>query len=275
MTESEKHSSEKIENRLPDGFCVYSLGDDLQERGKQLAMRLGINHTAEVPVPGQVHLRLDEAGLCLTDGRLELRGDLRTMLPRLRQDNLHRELLVKAAKLKGFSGTPIAVDATAGMGEDSLLLAASGFYVRLYEYDMVIASLLEDSLLRAREIPELADAVSRMELHMGDSISALRAMGDMSQKDSRPDVVLLDPMFPERQKSALVKKKFQLLQQLEQPCSEETALLDAAIAACPRRIVIKRPAKGPFLAGKKPSFSQGGKAVRYDCLVLPRQDEQS
>ncbi len=223
-------------------------------------------------------LRQDEDGLTLTDGKLELRGDFTRMLPRLRPGNLQRELLVRAAKIKGAGadgdrsgadgGRPAsgltAVDATAGLGEDALLLAAAGFSVRLYEYDPVIAALLRDALRRAAEIPELADAVGRMEFFEEDSVAALAKL------DAPPDVILLDPMFPARQKSALIKKKFQLLQQLEQPCTDEKALVQAAMAAGPRKIVIKRPAKGPYLAGVKPSYSLGGKAVRYDCLVFPR-----
>ena len=82
-----------------------------------------------------------------------------------------------------------------------------------------------------------------------------------------PDVVLLDPMFPVRGKSAAVKKKFQLLQRLERPCDDEAALLCAARAACPKKIVVKRPAKGAPLAGEKPDYSISGKAIRYDCYV--------
>jgi len=82
-------------------------------------------------------------------------------------------------------------------------------------------------------------------------------------------VILLDPMFPERTKSALVKKKFQLLHLLEKPCDDEAGLLSAAMKTNPGRILIKRPAKGPWLAGVKPSFSLAGKAVRYDCLLPP------
>ena len=74
-------------------------------------------------------------------------------------------------------------------------------------------------------------------------------------------------MFPERTKSALVKKKFQLLHLLERPCENEAALLDAALSAHPKRVVIKRPAKGPYLAGVKPSYSLTGSAVRFDCIV--------
>lgn len=223
-------------------------------------------YEASDPSPGEdvLHLRMEEEGLTLVRGNLSMRGDLTAMIPRLKQANLARELLVRAAKLKNPDHIPLVVDATAGMGEDSILLAKAGFRVRLYEYDPVIAALLADSLERAKEHPWLSDAVSRMELFCEDSIQALRDLPE------QPDVVLLDPMFPERTKSAMIKKKFQLLQQLESPCSEETELLEAAIAAGPRKVVIKRPAKGPYLAGRKPDYSLEGKAIRYDCLVFAR-----
>ncbi len=220
-------------------------------------------------------LRMDDSGLSLTDGRLSLRTDLSSMLPRLRKSNLEREFLVKASRIKGMDALEeglTAVDATAGLGEDSLLLAAAGYTVELYEYDPVIAALLRDALRRASDAAAdelLRDAVSRMHLHEGDSVSAMRAMAGSAQP---PDIILLDPMFPERRKSALIKKKFQLLQQLESPCEglDDSELLDAAEAAGPRRIIIKRPLKGPYLAARKPSYSITGKAVRYDCIVIPR-----
>ena len=160
--------------------------------------------------------------------------------------------------------TPTAVDATAGLGEDSLLLAAAGFTVTMFEQDPVIAALLRDALERAANEPQLAGVVARMTLVEGDSVTGLREMG------FSPDVVFLDPMFPERTKSAAVRKKFQLLHHLERPCDNEGELLDAALAARPRKIVIKRPPKGPWLAGAKPSHSLAGKAVRYDVIVPPR-----
>jgi cyclophilin family peptidyl-prolyl cis-trans isomerase len=55
-------------------------------------------------------------------------------------------------------------------------------------------------------------------------------------------------MFPERQKSALVKNKLQVIQSLEMPCANELDMLYAATMAKPKRIVIKRPPKGEFLA---------------------------
>lgn len=197
---------------------------------------------------------------------MTIRGDLARLLPRLKPGRLQRELLVRAARIKDprNSEHPTAVDATAGLGEDSLLLAAAGFDVMLFERNETIAALLMDSLKRAANIPELADIVARMHAVQADSIQGLGSL------DFCPDVVLLDPMFPAKHKDAAAKKKLQLLQQLEQPCEGEAALLDAAVSAHPLKIVIKRPVKGPYLAGRKPDYSLSGKAIRYDCFALPR-----
>ena len=249
----------QTEERRPSP-AVYAAVPERREEAEALAAHLHVPLT-ETEVPS-LTLRLDAGGLTLTDGTLSLQADFTHMLPRLKPQNLGGEMLVKAAKMKDIP-CPTLIDATAGLGEDSLLLAAAGFHVQLYEYDPVIAALLRDALRRAAEVPELSEIVGRMELHEADSIAALPMLRDA------PDVVLLDPMFPERQKSALIKKKFQLLQQLEAPCTDEEALLSAAIAAHPRKIVIKRPLKGAYLAGRKPGYSLTGKAIRYDCLVFP------
>ncbi|MBE5023502.1 class I SAM-dependent methyltransferase [Olsenella sp. DSM 107455] len=209
-----------------------------------------------------LELRRDDEGLALVGDGMVLRADFSRLLPRLRADRIGRELLVRAARTRGVA-TPTAVDATAGLGEDSLLLAAAGFTVTMFERDPVIAALLSDALDRAANDSQLADIVARMTLVEGDSVAGLRELG------FSPDVVFLDPMFPERTKSAAVKKKFQLLHHLERPCEDEEGLLAAALAARPRKVVIKRPPKGPWLAGAKPSHSLMGKAVRYDVIVPP------
>ncbi|MBQ6469214.1 MAG: class I SAM-dependent methyltransferase [Lachnospiraceae bacterium] len=208
-----------------------------------------------------------EQGLILTDGELSLRGDFRQLLPRIRRGNLSREMLVKASRIRNAKSELTVLDATAGLGEDSFLLAAAGCQVLLYEKDPVIAALLADALRRAAEDPELRETAARMHFTEGDSIDAMREMA--KENASSPDVILLDPMFPERNKSALVRKKFQLLHTLEKPCENEEELLEAAISARPRRIVVKRPLKGPYLAGRRPDYSLSGKAIRYDCFVFP------
>ena len=217
-----------------------------------------------------VYLRKTEAGLALVADGLELVPDFSHMAKRIRQDRLSKELLVRAARVRGVGNEPLAVDATAGLGEDSLLLAAAGFRVILYESASTIAALLRDSLQRAADDPLLTRAVARMELREGDSVEGLLCMGNLPQ-DELPDVVYLDPMFPERRKSAAVKKKFQLIHHLERPCTNEKELFDAAMVARPRKVVVKRPVKGPWLAGAKPSHSLAGKAVRYDCYVMAKR----
>ena len=208
-------------------------------------------------------LHLGADGLSLIGNELTIRGDFTRLAKRMEPGNLSHELVVRAAKVKGVD-QPHVIDATAGLGEDSFLLAAAGFTVQLYERDPIIAAMLADALDRAAHDPVLATAASRMHLVEGDSIAALQSL------TGPPDVVLLDPMFPAKQKSARVKKKLQVLQQLESPCEDEDALLDAALAAHPRKVVVKRPLKGPYLAGRKPSYSLSGKAIRYDCIVVPR-----
>ena len=227
-----------------------------EQNGKQIPDEDSCTKTEEL------RLVRDENGLYLTDGKLRVRGDFAELLPRIRQSNLERELLIRAAKPWTLGDFPLLLDATAGMGEDSFLLAAAGFRVILYEYDPVIAALLQDALLRAGQDPRLEMIAKRMTLRMTDSVAAMREW-----KEETPAVILLDPMFPERSKSGRIGKKFQLLQQLERPCSEEKELLEAALDVCPVRIMIKRPLKGPWLNGLRPDYSISGKAIRYDCLI--------
>ena len=250
----------------------------------------------------------DDSGLSLQWKGMVLRGDFTEMIPRLRPGRLEGELIVKASGImksgswekcaeipntedaaSGCSSEPLAIDATAGLGEDSLLLAAAGFRVKLYENDEVIFSLLKDAVERALALPDdpeyavLKSAVSRMAIYNADSIEAMKQLAHALDSSApaklptdpiattsalHPDVVFLDPMFPERKKSSLVGKKLQILQQLESPCDNERELLDAAMALAPKRILIKRPPKGPYLCGIKPTFSLSGKSVRIDCIVL-------
>ena len=228
----------------------------------------------------------DEKGIYLTDGELALRVDFCEMKDRIRQANLERELLIKAVAVKGYKERLKVLDATAGLGEDSFLLAASGCEVYMYEQDDVIATLLEDGINRAKkpddpDIPtEIRDPALRLHFTRGDSINAMRdfwhgvetGSGAASEDKAQGrlfDVIYLDPMFPERRKSAAVKKKFQLLQQLERPEMRERELLEGAMLLKPRKVVIKRPVKGPFLCGIKPEYSVKGNSVRYD-IVIPR-----
>lgn len=208
-------------------------------------------------------LRRDEDGLCLVWDGMVLRGDLSRKADRLQSGRLQQELLYRAAKFRHAEGPLMAIDATAGLGEDSLILAAAGYNVTLLEHNPVIADLLEDALQQAAADPALSEIAGRMHLVRADSIAFMSEFEGPS-----PDLIYLDPMFPEKQKNSLTGKKLQMFQMLEIPCGNEEQLLQAALDLQPKRIVIKRPLKGPHLAGRKPSYAITGKTVRYDCIVL-------
>ncbi len=246
-----------MENKI----VVCYAEEKFREKAEKLAKKLNTEIKSGM-IENELALLYDERGLTLTDGDLEVRGDFTENRNRLSENNLRQEFLVKAVKSKNMGENPLVVDATAGLGEDSILLAAAGYRVIMFEYNPVICALLEDAMDRAREIDELREVINRMTLVEGDSTEK------MSEINERPEAVFLDPMFPERKKSALVKKKFQLLQRLERPATNERELYDEAVGLKPKKIVIKRPLKGPVLEGTKPSYSIKGKAIRYDCILL-------
>ncbi|MDD5792005.1 MAG: class I SAM-dependent methyltransferase [Erysipelotrichaceae bacterium] len=208
-----------------------------------------------------IHFVLAEDGLSLVEGNLKEKGDFSKMIKRLKPNNLNGEMLIKAIRIKGRKDL-LVYDMTAGMGEDSFLLAAYGYRVEMFESNPYIAALLRDAIIRGRADDSLFPIVNRMNLHVGDSTLLAKEL------KMRADVIYLDVMFPQRDKKALVKKKFQLLHKLALPCANEEEMLEAAKNLKPSKIVVKRPLKSLPLANMKPSYSIEGKAIRYDCLLL-------
>ena len=215
-----------------------------------------------VDKPGEyLTIHFDSKGVSLSGFGLTYQGDFaETMMHRVTNGRLQHEMLVKAASSEKEGRK--AIDATAGMGEDAFLLAAQGYEVTLYEQNPVVAALLKDAIRRAKKNQILKDIAGRMKVVEADSVESMSKLLDPV------DVIYLDPMFPARQKSSLINKKLQLIQKLEPPCSEETDLFDAALKVCPTRIIFKRPLKSECLAGREPSYTLKGKAIRYDCYVL-------
>uniref|UniRef100_UPI0028E3926D class I SAM-dependent methyltransferase n=2 Tax=Neisseriaceae TaxID=481 RepID=UPI0028E3926D len=84
---------------------------------------------------------------------------------------------------------------------------------------------------------------------------------------SRPDIVYLDPMYPERQKSAAVKKEMAYFHSVVGAAQEEAELLAAARAIAKKRVVVKRPRLGEFLNGEKPAYQYTGKSTRFDVYL--------
>lgn len=248
-----------------EGKRLFVAVNDSAQNSKstELAGSLGLPVWPQGTDPGPDRLLLSYTfdGLTLSQGNMRYTCDYSRLLPRIRPAALKRELLVKTAGFRNETDGLFLIDATAGMGEDSFLLAASGFEVLMIEHNPVIVALVSDALERAKASSQLGEVASRISIMQGDSIRILPTV------TRKPDVIYLDPMFPERAKSAKVKKKAQLLQALETPCRDEADLLSAATSLSPRKIVVKRPRTADCLNGVKPSYSNVGDTVRFDCYV--------
>ncbi len=170
--------------------------------------------------------------------------------------------IAKAVGLKS-GANPTVVDATAGLGRDAFVLASLGCSVTMLERHPVVAALLADGLLRAKQDPEIGAWVSeRMRLISGPALENLQRL------PFEHDVVYLDPMFPHRQKSALVKKEMRVFQSLVGPDLDADALLPVALSVATKRVVVKRPDYAGFLNERKPSTSIETKSNRFDVYVV-------
>jgi 16S rRNA (guanine1516-N2)-methyltransferase len=183
------------------------------------------------------------------------------------------ELIVKAVKGRSKE-TLRVIDATAGLGRDSAVLAGYGFSVTLLERNPIVVALLADGIERAAQSDDarLEAIVSSMQLHCVDAAAYLNTLPESES----PDVIYLDPMFPPSEKSALVKKEMRLFQQILHGADENNVvdeyenLLAVARARARLRVVVKRPRKAVVLAGAAPNYSVEGKAIRFDVYVNAR-----
>ncbi|MEX2476642.1 class I SAM-dependent methyltransferase [Marinobacter sp.] len=173
------------------------------------------------------------------------------------------QLVAKAIGLQKTRAPLHVVDATAGLGQDAFVLAGLGCRVTLFERNPVIHALLADGLARAALNVDCAPIVARMTLCQGSSVEWLS-----QAPEGAADIVYLDPMFPHRDKSALVKKEMQVFRAIVGDDDDSEALLSAALAAATYRVVVKRPRKAPAIAGPEPATRIEGKSSRYDLYPV-------
>lgn len=174
------------------------------------------------------------------------------------------EAISKAVGIKK-GHRPNIVDATAGWGRDAFVLATMGCRVHMIERSDVIAKLLEDGV-RLAEQDEKIGALVKDKL----SLSCGESQQELLQTPFEPEVIYLDPMFPHKEKSALVKKEMRILQEVVGQDEDADELLTLALTIAANRVVVKRPAYANFLAGIKPQTSIKTKKYRFDIYLTPR-----
>lgn len=180
-------------------------------------------------------MTVDYSAMRFADGRGSVRG-----MP-----------LVRACGRERARDGALLLDATAGLGYDTYLLALAGFVVTAVERSVEVHRLLEDAVAHAD-----AECRNRITLRCGD---ARTVIGEV-----RPEIVYMDPMYPmKRRPSALPPKEMQIVRALagdDLDCSE---LFDAAMAVA-RRVVVKRPLHAKPMA--TPHHSIAGKLARFDVF---------
>ncbi|MFZ5774917.1 MAG: class I SAM-dependent methyltransferase [Thermodesulfobacteriota bacterium] len=249
-------------------LAVSAAHPDLLPRALQLAGELSLPWIADPADPSFPLL------LVCTAERLELRqtgkgaeGPLwvdfasGAMSFRRRHGGSRGEAIARAVGIKAGK-RPFVLDLTAGLGRDGFILAGLGCTVQLVEQSAAVAALLADGLERAHQDHALAGIISRLSLLRADSLEALRHwQGDP------PEVIYIDPMYPHRKKSALVKKEMRLLRLLVGDDQNGDQLLAASLVVASNRVVVKRPRLAESLAGPEPSFAVGGKNSRFDVYL--------
>ncbi len=199
---------------------------------------------------------------------------------------------------------PRVIDCTAGMGTDSFIMASVGARVLMLERSAIISKLLIDALQRAHNAQvECEKHMHVVNFDSGDFLSIFahktwrdvlsiqeaqklddfllasnwyESEGSLTTKAKenkfQADVLYLDPMFPHKKKSALVKKEMQAFQQLLGPDLDSERLMDAALEFPAKRVVVKRPANAPELSnalGVKPIGNIPSKKHRFDIYQKP------
>jgi 16S rRNA (guanine1516-N2)-methyltransferase len=242
---------------------IYAAERSLHQRAVAIAKRYGL----PMLCPGA---KTSPFNLVLTDKRLELRED-NSLLPPLYVDfgnrsqlrrlpgRSRREDLVRALG-RGVAGSGSIVDATAGLGRDAFMLAAWGYQVHAIERVPAVAALLEDGVQRALIRQNLCEAAARISLYYGDARELLLRL------PARPDVVYLDPMYPQIGKRARKSLGMHQLRHVLGDDRDATSLFEIALGTAVRRIVVKRSRRAPTLGGQ-PSGSIVGRTTRFDLYA--------
>lgn len=181
----------------------------------------------------------------------------KSLLYRTQHASIKKEALPRAMGLK-MGHTPTILDATAGLGRDSFLLASLGFKVEMHERSPIVHALLKNGMTRAQALP----AIQNMHLIQEDTINWLKNCKE------KPDIIYLDPMFPERKKSALPKQNMLIFHDIVGEDLDASLLLEEAIACARIRVVVKRPRLATKISTTfAPSFSITGSSNRFDVYL--------
>ena len=178
------------------------------------------------------------------------------------------QAIAKAIGLKS-GNTPSVLDATAGLAGDAFVLATLGCSITLIERSPIIFALIENAVERASLNEKFTPILNRgFNLINQDAIDYIS--DQLEKNGDSPDVIYIDPMYPDRKKSALVKKDMQILQRLHDRDDKTSELLETALLYAKKRVVVKRPTHAETLNNRKPNTCIKSKKTRYDIYTIEK-----
>ena len=182
------------------------------------------------------------------------------ILHRLKYGKGRGQNLAKAVGMK-FNKNRNIIDGTAGLGYDSFILASLGAKVTLIERSQKMHEILQNGIDEAKSFGgEIEKIINRMELLFGDSKDILPKL--------TPEVIMIDTMYKERKKTALVKNNMRLVREIVGPDTDYIELLEVALNCAKNRVVLKQPRYAePIKDIKKCSHQIIGKTIRYDIFM--------
>ena len=182
------------------------------------------------------------------------------ILHRLKYGKGRGQNLARAVGMK-FNQNRTIIDATAGLGYDAFILASLGANVTLIERSKQIYDLLKEGISEAKLYGgEISKIVNRMDLLFGDSKNILPSIS--------PEVILIDTMYKDRKKSALVKNNMRLVREIVGSDPDYIDLINVALNCASKRVVIKQPRYAePLKDIKTCSHQILGKTIRFDVYV--------
>ena len=182
------------------------------------------------------------------------------ILHRLKYGKGRGQNLAKAVGMK-FNKNRNIIDATAGLGYDSFILASLGAKVTLIERSQKMHELLQNGIDEGISFGgEIEKIINRMELLFGDSKDILPKL--------TPEVIMIDTMYKDRKKTALVKNNMRLVREIVGPDSDYIELLKVALNCAQNRVVLKQPRYAePIKEIRKCSHQILGKTIRYDIFM--------
>ena len=251
-------------------IAVYATGPEQRAIATDLSRKLAIPLVKNETLDHKYLLICTPEGLALkqtgknSPGPIMVDFSAGSMQYRLRHGGGRRQALARAVGLKkGWQ--PVVIDATAGLGRDAFILAYLGCYVHILERSPILAALLEDGLQRAAEVKITAEIIrDRLSLTHADSRVVLRKL----VQDELPEVIYLDPMYPERIKSSKVKKEMRILREVTGDDKDAGELLKISLERTRNRVVVKRPRLAPPLNNMLPTHEIRGKTSRFDVYLI-------